>query len=345
MRQKKSNHYVNISQKKQEFKMSKLLGNLKNVSSFLNNDNSDTEVWLDVNLIDPDPEQPRKFFDEQELQNLSASMTYVNKKGKQRGNKQAIIVRPNPDNEGRYIIVMGERRWKAAVLGKMEKIRARIDSSYVDRDEIEDDQMIENIQSASLQPREIALWIGKKLKEGKKKGELAATLGKSNSYITQYSALLALPGAISELFEKNKCNDVTLLNDLSALHKKYPEDVDNWIENETDVNRNSFKLFKEFLDTKQDEAEVGSELTPEGNFTSEHSEHSEHKDDKDDKESKPNKKFKGVLIVEYKGESAKLILDREPEWPGLAWIKLIKDDSEEFAVELKNLKLISINDN
>ncbi|MCO6559789.1 MAG: ParB/RepB/Spo0J family partition protein [Gilliamella sp.] len=316
--------------------MSKLLGNLKSVSSLLNNDNSDTEIWLDVNLIDPDPEQPRKYFDEQELQNLSASMTYINKKtGKQRGNKQAIIVRPNPENAGRYIIVMGERRWKAAVLGNMEKIRARIDSSYTDRDEIEDDQMIENIQSASLQPREIALWIGKKLKEGKKKGELAATLGKSNSYITQYSALLTLPGAISELFEKNKCNDVTLLNDLSALHKKYPDDVDNWIENETDVNRNSFKLFKEFLDTKQDEVESKG-LTPEEKLTSEH---------KDDKENKPNKKFKPVLIVEYKGESAKLILDKEPEWSGLGWIKLINDDSEEFEVELKNVKLISINDN
>ena len=126
-------------------------------------------------------------------------MTYINKKiGKQRDNKQAIIVRPNPEN----VDVMGEIRWKSAVLGQMEKIRARIDSSYINQGEIENDQMIENIQRASLQPHEIALWIGKKLKEGKKKGELVAMLGKSNSSITQYAALLALPEAISELFEK-----------------------------------------------------------------------------------------------------------------------------------------------
>jgi len=322
--------------------MSKLLGNLKNVSSLLNNNdnsNSDIETWLDVNLIDPDPEQPRKFFDENELKNLSQSMTYVNTKtGKQRGNKQAIIVRPNPENDNRYIIVMGERRWRAAILGKMETIRARIDYNYnnFDRDEIEDDQMIENIQNASLQPREIALWIGKKLKEGRKKGELAATLGKSNSYITQYSALLTLPGAIAELFEENKCNDVTLLNDLSALHKKYPTDVDNWIENETDVNRNSFKLFKEFLETKQDDlAELGAESESE---SEDHVTVTELIS-----ENKP-KQFKGVLMVEYQGRAAKLILNKEPEWAGLCWIKLIDNDSD-LQVELKNLELISISMN
>ena len=315
--------------------MSKLLGNLKNVSSLLNNnDNSDVEVWLDVNLIDPDPDQPRKYFDENELKNLAASMTYVNAKtGKQRGNKQAIIVRPNPENNNRYIIVMGERRWKAAILGNMDKIRARIDYSYTDRDEIEDDQMIENIQSASLQPREIALWIGKKLKEGRKKGDLAAALGKSNSYITQYSALLALPGAISELFEQSRCSDVTLLNDLSTLHKKYPTDVDNWVNNETDINRNSFKLFKEFLETKQDElAELGAESESE---SEDHVTVTELIS-----ENKP-KQFKGVLMVEYQGRAAKLILDKEPEWAGLCWIKLIDNDSD-LQVELKNLELISI---
>jgi ParB family transcriptional regulator, chromosome partitioning protein len=304
--------------------MNKLLGNLKNVSSLLNNDMVDQEVWLDLNLIDPDPDQPRKIFDEEQLKNLSLSMTYVNPKtNKQRGNKQAIVVRPNLEKDGRYIIVMGERRYRAAMLGNMDKIRARIDNNYIDQDEIEDDQMVENIQNASLHPKEIANWIGKKLKQGKKKSELAQTLGKSNSFITQYSALLALPVAISELFEQNKCNDVTLLNDLSALHKKHPAEVDNWIDNETDVNRNSFKLFKEFLDTKQESEEPELESSK-------------------DKENKISKKFKSTVIVEYEGKSAKLILNKEPG-KGLGWIKLINDDdSEEFEAELNNLKLISI---
>lgn len=320
--------------------MSKLLGNLKNVSSLLNNgDNSDVEIWLDVNLIEPDPEQPRKYFDEEELKNLSASMTYVNPRtGKQRGNRQAIVVRPNPDKENNYIIVMGERRWRAARIGKMDKIRARIDYDYVEADEIEEDQMIENIQNANLTPKEIALWIGKKLKQGKKKTELAKTLGKSNSFITQYAALLALPTVINNLFDNNKCNDVTLLNDLATLHKKYPNDVDKWIQEEPEVNRNSFKLFKEFLDTKQDQ-------------DNEHNEHDEHKETSDitpkensideDKIDENIKLKKAVVMVEFSGKPAKLILNKKPSWDGLGWIKNL-DNDEEFETELKNIKIISI---
>ena len=320
--------------------MSKLLGNLKNVSSLLNNgDNSDVEIWLDVNLIEPDPEQPRKYFDEEELKNLSASMTYVNPRtGKQRGNRQAIVVRPNPDKENNYIIVMGERRWRAARIGKMDKIRARIDYDYVEADEIEEDQMIENIQNANLTPKEIALWIGKKLKQGKKKTELAKTLGKSNSFITQYAALLALPTVINNLFDNNKCNDVTLLNDLATLHKKYPNDVDKWIQEEPEVNRNSFKLFKEFLDTKQDQ-------------DNEHNEHDEHKETSDitpkensideDKIDENIKLKKAIVMVEFSGKPAKLILNKKPSWDGLGWIKNL-DNDEEFETELKNIKIISI---
>jgi len=113
-------------------------------------------------------------------------MSYISPgTNKPRGNKQAITVRSNINNKGRYIIVMGERRYKAAIIAKMEKIRAKIDDTYTLQDDIEDDQMVENIQRANLQPIEIARWIGKKLKKGKKKGDLAKTLGKSNSYITQ----------------------------------------------------------------------------------------------------------------------------------------------------------------
>ena len=330
--------------------MSKLLGNLKNVSSLLNNngDNSDVEIWLDVNLIEPDPEQPRKYFDEAELQNLSASMTYINPRtGKQRGNRQAIVVRPNP-NGGNYIIVMGERRWRAAILGKMDKIRARIDYDYVDADEIEEDQLIENIQSANLTPKEIALWIGKKLKQGKKKNELAKTLGKSNSFITQYAALLALPTVINNLFDNNKCNDVTLLNDLATLHKKYPTEVDNWIQEEPEINRNSFKLFKEFLDTKQDNNESNEpnehkenlDVTPSSTETDEDSTHSKkifRGNDENDNDTLKN----AIVMIEFRGKPAKLILNKKPSWEGLGWIKNL-DDDDEFETELKNIKIISI---
>lgn len=330
--------------------MSNLLGNLTNVSGLLSGnssknsdlENSDLEVWLDINLIDPDPEQPRKSFDEEELQNLSNSMTYVNEKtGKQRGNKQAIIVRKNPNSEGRYIIVMGERRWRAAALGGMKQIRARVDS-YTDRDEIDTDQIIENIQKSDLKPKEMALWIGKKLRQGFKKNELAKMIGKSNSFITQYVALLSLPGAINELYQNDKCNDVTLLNDLSALHKKYPEELDNWIKDEKSINRNSFKLFKEYLDSKESEPEPepnnevnGKEYTPDKLITSEVKVTPENKN--------PSKLKKPIINIEHSGQPGVLIINKKPLKQGYGWVKY-SEDSEALEVELKNLVIISIID-
>ncbi|QIQ22537.1 ParB/RepB/Spo0J family partition protein [Zophobihabitans entericus] len=325
------------------------LGGLKNVSSVLNNtnannDDNDRIVELDLDLIERDPNQPRTVFNEEKLQNLADSISYiVPGTGKPRGVEQPITVRPNPDKPGHYILKYGERRYIASNMGKMKKIRATIDTTPFDEDDVEDSQMVENIQREDLSPIEIATWIGKKLKKGKKKGDLAKTLGKSNSFITQYAALLALPGAIANLFESGKCNDVTLLNDLSALHKKKPSEVDSWLSDESqEVNRNTYKLFKEFLD----ESGRDSGISDNESASSDEVFEDDTPDTKAKKESESNSKdstkfSKAIVMVEHMGQPGRLVLSKRPSSEVMGWIKY-DENGEEFEVELKQLEIVSI---
>ncbi len=102
---------------------------------------------LDINLIDPNREQPRKRFDQNELQNLADSMRSV-------GVIQPITV---SESAGRYTIIAGERRWRAARLAGLETIPALIrDLDKVRRLEI---ALIENLQREDLNPIEEATGI------------------------------------------------------------------------------------------------------------------------------------------------------------------------------------------
>lgn len=320
---------------------SKFLGDLKNVSSVLsqktNKTNAGNIVDLDINLISPDPNQPRKDFNEEELNSLADSISFINPRtSKPRGVKQAITVRPNPEKKGYYIIIMGERRYRASIIAKMPTIKAYIEND-INEEEISDDQMIENIQKSDLKPKEIANWIGKQLAKGRKKGELAKTLGKSNAFITQYAALLALPIIIGELFDSGKCSDVTLLNDLSTLHKKNPNEVDNWIkDNNQEINRDNFKLFKEFLNQHQ-----------QGDENESHSQNDESVliEKENDKESKPtkitSKLSKAIIMIEHQGMPGRLVINKRPSSDTMGWIKY-DENGEDFEVKLKDLLITSI---
>src|SRR3954470_14507179 len=70
---------------------------------------------LEVDRIEPDPDQPRKIFSEEEIRNLAKTMA-------DQGQLQPILVRRHLDQRDRWIIVAGERRWRAATLNGWTKI-------------------------------------------------------------------------------------------------------------------------------------------------------------------------------------------------------------------------------
>ena len=147
---------------------------------------------LPLREIEPDPEQPRKTFDEQALGELAASIA-------EHGLLQPIAVRPRP--RGGYSIVAGERRWRACRMAGLNDVPVVIK-------EVSDEQamelaLVENLQREDLNPAEEARAIQElKNKLSLTQEDLAKKLGKSRSRIANSLRLLQLPEEALTSLEK-----------------------------------------------------------------------------------------------------------------------------------------------
>ena len=144
---------------------------------------------LKLSMIDPKSDQPRKYFDKEALEELSASI-------KENGLLQPILVREY--GEGRYQIIAGERRFRASKLAELEEIPAII----LDRDDrkVAELSLIENIQREDLNPIEEALAYRALATEyGLTQEELSEKVGKSRSAIANSTRLLDLPDDVLEM--------------------------------------------------------------------------------------------------------------------------------------------------
>jgi ParB family chromosome partitioning protein len=149
---------------------------------------------IEIDLIEPNNLQPRTKFDENKLNELAQSI-------KENGVVQPILVRRI--DSGRYQIVAGERRWRAAQRAGLQQISAII------RD-IADDKMlelalVENIQRQELNAIEEA-YAYKRLIDtlGLTQETVAQRVGRDRTFVTNYLRLLRLPEDIQELVEENK---------------------------------------------------------------------------------------------------------------------------------------------
>jgi ParB family chromosome partitioning protein len=199
-------------------------------------------LLLHIDQVVEDPDQPRSSnnpgFSRDSLNELAETV-------KLRGIKTPISVReiPGADN---FMINHGARRYRAARIAGLTTIPAFIDNDYLITD-----QVIENIQRNDLTPREIANFIGRELAKGKKKGEIAKDIGKSPAFVKQHATLLDLPEPIAIIFNSDRVRDVTIINDLVTLFKKYPSQVEFWLDDpEQDISRGTVKLFREYLINK-----------------------------------------------------------------------------------------------
>lgn len=140
---------------------------------------------LPIDHIDPNPRQPRGAFDEEPLQELTASIEAV-------GVLQPIVVRPNGE---RYQIVMGERRVRAARTAGLDRIPAIVRTT--DDDQLLRDALLENVHREDLNPLEEAAAYEQLLLDfGITQEELAARLGRSRPVIANAMRLLRLPGSV-----------------------------------------------------------------------------------------------------------------------------------------------------
>lgn len=156
---------------------------------------SETEkiTQLNVSQLRTNPYQPRKIFDEAALQELSESI-------KEHGILQPVVVRKKGNN---FELVVGERRFRAAKLAKMDQVPAIIK-------ELNDQQMmelaiLENLQREDLTPIEEAEAYQKLMEAlSLTQEQLAFRLGKSRPHIANHVRLLALPEKVREMISDKK---------------------------------------------------------------------------------------------------------------------------------------------
>lgn len=143
---------------------------------------------IPIDLIAPNPEQPRQAFDEAGLEELAQSI-------REHGVIQPIVVElaPNPTPETRYILHTGERRWRAARLAGLEEIPAIVVSESTPADRLTR-ALIENIQRADMSPLEVAHAYARMHDELEMSDQqIADKVGKSRSAVANTRRLLKLP--------------------------------------------------------------------------------------------------------------------------------------------------------
>jgi ParB family chromosome partitioning protein len=152
------------------------------------------QVQLD--RIDPNPFQPRHEFAEDSLKELADSI-------RASGVVQPILLRVSAQTEGRYQLIVGERRWRAARLAGVETVPAII-REVADRDALEL-ALTENLLRQDLNTLEVArAYQALQEKYHLSHEEIAERLGLNRSSVTNTLRLLRLPPAVQEMLSKNE---------------------------------------------------------------------------------------------------------------------------------------------
>jgi ParB family chromosome partitioning protein len=148
-------------------------------------------------LIDPNPRQPRTRFDDAELEELAESV-------RKRGVLQPVLVRPLPG--GRYELVAGERRLRAAKLACLERVPALVRST--EENERLELALIENMARQDLNPVDAARACAALVDElGLSKEEIGRRVGRSRAAISNMVRLLELPDDVLEMLESGELSE------------------------------------------------------------------------------------------------------------------------------------------
>jgi ParB family chromosome partitioning protein len=165
-----------------------------------------------IDCIDEDPDQPRRNFSEQELEELSQSIA-------EHGVLQPIVLRRSSE-DGRYVIAMGARRYRAAQRAGLREMPAFIqDVDLPDRYA----QMIENIQRDDLRAPEIATFIADRLDAGDTQAEISRKLGKPRDWVSRYASVQSMPEFLRALLEGSS---IRALYELYQAWRTHPDEIE-----------------------------------------------------------------------------------------------------------------------
>ena len=151
---------------------------------------------IELDAVAPNPQQPRRRFDDEALEELAASIREV-------GVLQPIVVRSG-DDDGSYVLIAGERRLRAAEMAGLNRIPAMIRTTSGEGSDLTE-ALIENVQRTDLSPLEEAAAYRNLLEDfGMTHEAVAERVGKSRSAVTNTLRLLQLPPAIQGMLDRGE---------------------------------------------------------------------------------------------------------------------------------------------
>lgn len=154
-------------------------------------DSGDAMTLAPIGSIAPNPSQPRQEFDRGQLTELAASI-------REHGILQPLLVQP--EQMGRYELIAGERRWRAAALAGLETVPIVIQQRGAEATEERLTlALVENLQRSDLNPIEMAKAFEQLSQSGWTQNRIARAVGKSRAAVANLLRLCGLPSAIQDL--------------------------------------------------------------------------------------------------------------------------------------------------
>ncbi|QKZ07847.1 ParB/RepB/Spo0J family partition protein [Pseudomonas eucalypticola] len=201
-------------------------------------------IEVAVDDVIPDPAQPRKKFDPVKLQKLADVI-------KASRLNQPVTVRPK-NADGKYVIGLGERRWRACKIAGLATLPVRI-SAQIDYY----DQVTENTEQEPLTIMEEARFIAWRVAEGDKKSLIAKRLGMRADTVSQLLALATAPEFIQVLGDEKAIGGRTLY-ELVQAHKEFPAEVERYAQGE-EITRAGVGRLLEQLRSREAQALIDAE--------------------------------------------------------------------------------------
>lgn len=189
-----------------------------------------------INRVEPNPDQPRQFFDKEKLEELTKSI-------QEKGVLQPILVRPLPQAQDSYLthyqIIAGERRWQAALNAGLESVPVLVRD--MSDQEILEVGVIENVQRADLNPIEEARAYRALMSQfDRTQDDVAQVVGKSRSHVANIIRLLNLPEQAQAYLQEDKISmgharaiisseDPAALAEMIVEKKLSVRDAEDWV--------------------------------------------------------------------------------------------------------------------
>lgn len=268
-----------------------------------------------LDLIDFDPEQPRRSVDETALAELASSIREV-------GVLEPVSLRPHPGAAGRFIVNRGERRVRAARLAGLSDIPFFLDiriDPYA--------QVIENLQREDLSPFDLARFIAQREARGDSRATIARRLHKSASFITEVAGLCTAPPEVRAAFDSGRVRDTRVLYQLARSLQANPAAADVLASAEGPITRGSLsrRIVPQADERRTDAAGADADAERGGKIGAETGQ-------------KSSSRSADALLVEHSGRRGRLGLSG---WPGRRTGEVRFDDGTRQVLELSDLKLLS----